>query len=156
VPRRALLEDVPSVAALYHSVWHERNSAFMPPQETARRTIAFFEERITGLLPNTLVEERNGSLAGFASWCDELLGQIYVAAPYRGSSVATELMVASEKAMASEGTAVAELHCVVGNHRARRFYERMGWGNEGEIAEKVAGPGGEVEVSFWRMRKLLL
>jgi GNAT superfamily N-acetyltransferase len=149
------LEDVPGVAALYHSVWHESHTAFMPPQETALRTIAFFEEMMTRLLPNTLVEERNGSLAGFASWSGELLGQIYVAAPYRGSSVATDLMVASEQAMASEGIAIAELHCVVGNHRARRFYERMGWRNVGEIAEKVAGPRGEIVVSFWRMRKLL-
>jgi hypothetical protein len=29
--------------------------------------------------------------------------------------------------MAEEGTVEAELRCIVGNERARRFYERRGW-----------------------------
>jgi hypothetical protein len=37
--------------------------------------------------------------------------------------------------MAKEGTAEAELHCVVGNERARCFYERMGWLHRGQIME---------------------
>jgi GNAT superfamily N-acetyltransferase len=127
----------------------------MPSEEIARRNMAFFEDRMTQLLQSTLVVDRSGSLAGFSSWSGELLGQIFVAAPYRGSDLATDLMVATEKAMSGDGVAVAELHCVVGNHRARRFYERMGWQHEGEIAEKVAGPGGEVKVSFWCMKKPL-
>jgi GNAT superfamily N-acetyltransferase len=156
MPRPAVMDDAPGIVALYHSVWHESHAPFMPRQEIARRTVEFFEDRMTRLLPTTVVEERHGSIAGFAAWSGELLGQIYVAAPDRGSSVATDLMAASENGMVRDGIAVAELHCVVGNHRARRFYERMGWRHAGEGAEKVAGPRGEVEVSFWRMRKPLI
>jgi GNAT superfamily N-acetyltransferase len=119
-----------------------------PAEEIARRTIPFFVERITGLLQTTLVEERSGSIVGFSSWSGRLLGQIYVTPACRGSNLATELMAASERAMALEGITQAELHCVVGNKRARRFYERVGWHHEGEIHEKVAGPGGDVDVSF--------
>jgi len=155
MPRRAVATDVPLVAALYHSVWHETQAPFMPAEEVARRNITFFQDRMIRLLQSTLVVDRSGSIAGFSSWRGTLLGQIFVAAPYRGSALATDLMVATEKAMSSEDIAVAELHCVVGNHRARRFYERLGWRHEGEIAETGAGPDGEVKVSFWCMRKSL-
>ncbi len=155
MPRRAIANDVPGVAALYHSVWHETQAAFVPAEEIARRNMAFFEDRMTRLLQTTLVVERSGSIVGFSSWSGELLGQIFVAAPYRGSVLAADLMVATERVMSGDGVAVAELHCFVGNHRARRFYERMGWRHAGEMAEKVAGPGGEVEISFWCMRKPL-
>jgi hypothetical protein len=57
--------------------------------------------------------------------------------------------------MAKEGTLEAELHCVIGNERARRFYERMRWLRRGEIAEKVAGTHGPVDVPFWCMTKAL-
>jgi hypothetical protein len=63
--------------------------------------------------------------------------------------------MAQRLSAALEGTAEAELHCVVGNDRARRFYERMSWRHEVEIIERVAGPGGDVDVSFWCMRKSL-
>jgi len=57
--------------------------------------------------------------------------------------------------MAKEGTAEAELHCVVGNERARRFYVRMGWVHRGKIMEQVAGEHEQVDVPFWRMTKVL-
>jgi hypothetical protein len=57
--------------------------------------------------------------------------------------------------MAKEGTAEAELHWVVGNERARCFYERMGWLHRGQIMEWVAGEHEQIEVPFWRMKKVL-
>jgi RimJ/RimL family protein N-acetyltransferase len=57
--------------------------------------------------------------------------------------------------MAKEGTAEAELHCVVGNERARRFYERMGWLHTGKIMEWVRGEHAQIGVPFWRMVKVL-
>jgi RimJ/RimL family protein N-acetyltransferase len=57
--------------------------------------------------------------------------------------------------MAKEGTSEAELRCAVGNERARRFYERMGWLHSGKIMEHVAGDDGQVDVPFWRMTKVL-
>jgi hypothetical protein len=57
--------------------------------------------------------------------------------------------------MAKEGIAEAELHCVVGNERARRFYERMGWHHRAKIVEQVAGEHEQIDVPFWRMTKVL-
>jgi len=153
--RNAVIADVPQVAGLYYSVWHETHAAFMPEEERARRTLTFFEHRVKELIPTSLVEHRDGSVAAFSSWNGNLLGQLFVARDYRGTRLASELLSATEREMAKWSVGEAELHCVVGNDRARRFYERMGWRHFGEIFEVVAGPGREVSVPFWRMVKVL-
>jgi GNAT superfamily N-acetyltransferase len=156
MPRFALTADVPQVAAIYHSVWHESHAPFMPPEECKLRSARFFEERMSSLLATTLVAERAGSIVGFASWQDRILGQIYVSAAHRGAGVASELITASEIEMAKSGTKVAELYCIVGNDRARRFYERMSWRHGGETQKPVLGSHGLVGVAFWRMTKRLV
>lgn len=152
--RFALISDVSDIAALYHSVWHETHAQFMPDEERALRTLAFFEKRMRTLLPATLVEEQDGRIVAFSSWKGSLLGQIYVASSHRGTGVALRLLAATEHAMASEGVHEAQLHCVVGNGRARRFYERTGWRHDGEILEEMAGATGQNGVPFWRLVKV--
>lgn len=153
--RRAVASDIPDVASLYHAVWHETQAPFMPTEECELRSMPFFIDRMTTLLPTTLVAEPNGAIVAFSAWKGRLLGQIFVAASHRGSGVAATLLIASETAMAREGTLEAELHCVVGNERARQFYKRRGWIQTGEITEKLAGPHGLVGVPFWCMTRLL-
>jgi GNAT superfamily N-acetyltransferase len=154
--RYALGADVAQVTAIYHSVWHETQAPFMPPEECKLRKPQFFEKRMSALLATTLVAERAGSIVGFASWQDRLLSQLYVSAPHRGSGSASELIMACEIEMARAGTRTAELHCIVGNNRARRFYERMSWQHCGEIQKPASGSHGLVGVAFWRMTKLLV
>ena len=153
--RRAHASDVSQVAALYHAVWHETQGPFMPHAEITHRSMKFFVDRMTALLQSTLVAELNGEIAAFSAWRGQLLGQLFVAVPHRGTAVASSLLIASEVEMAKEGTAEAELHCVVGNERARRFYVRMGWVHRGKIMEQVAGEHEQVNVPFWRMTKVL-
>lgn len=154
--RSAEEADLGAVARLYHDVWHESHAGFMPEAETRLRTRAFFVDRMAGLLPTTLIVERDGVVAGFAAWTGPLLGQLYVDRVDRGSGVAAALLAEAERRMAQRGTETAELHCVVGNTRACRFYERMGWTHTGRITEAVAGPNGPVAVEFWCMTKPLI
>jgi GNAT superfamily N-acetyltransferase len=144
------------VARLYHDAWHETHADFMPHEEVRLRTSAFFIDRMAGLLPTTLIVVRDGTVVGFAAWTDRLLGQLYVDRRHRGSGVADTLLTEAERRMAQQGTATAELHCVVGNERACRFYERMGWQHAGRASEAVAGPNGPVAVEFWCMTKSLI
>jgi GNAT superfamily N-acetyltransferase len=154
--QRARASDVAQIAALYHAVWHETQAPFMPAAECARRDLGFFIERMSRLLLSTLIEERGGAVVAFSAWHGRLLGQIFVAAPHRGSGLAVALMSATETAMMESGVSEGELHCVVGNDRARRFYERTGWSHERTIMEQVAGENGPAEVPFWCMTKVLI
>ena len=156
VPRSAGEADLGAVARLYHDVWHETHARFMPLEERSLRSPEFFVERMEGLLSATLVIERSGMVIGFAAWTGRLLGQLYVDRAHRGSGVAALLLVETERRMAEEGVATSELHCVVGNDRACRFYERMGWSHAGSVTEAVAGPNGPVAVEFWCMTKPLI
>jgi len=111
---------------------------------------------MAALLQSTLVTEQNGEVVAFSAWRGQLLGQLFVAMPHRGTRVASSLLMASEVEMVKEGTAEAELHCVVGNERARRFYERMGWHHRAKIMQQFAGEHEQkIDVSFWRMTKVL-
>lgn len=154
--RRARDGDLAAVAGLYHDVWHETHAVFMPAEESGLRTPGFFMQRMSELLPTTLVAEREGTVVGFVAWRERLLGQLYVDRACRGSGIASALLAQAERSMADDGVATAELHCVVGNDRARRFYERLGWAHKGSVAEPVAGTNGPVEIEFWCMTKSLI
>lgn len=127
----------------------------MPPAEVAQRDLDFFVDRVTQLLATTLIAERNASLAGFAAWRGSVLVALYVAPDFRGSDLATNLMRATEQEMAGEGILEGELHCVIGNDRARRFYERLGWHHKDKLVETLPSAGPDAEVRFWRMTKAL-
>jgi GNAT superfamily N-acetyltransferase len=156
--RRALAPDLYEVAALYHAVWHETQAPFMPqlsPREIARRSVEFFVERMTPLLQSTLVTEQTNRIVAFAAWKGPLLGQLFVSAAYRGTGTGSSLLRAAEIEMARDGTTEGELNCVVGNERARRFYERMGWAHKEQFLYGVTVDGGQVDVPHWRMTKVL-
>jgi GNAT superfamily N-acetyltransferase len=153
--RRATTRDVSQIASLYHSVWHETIVALMPAPEAARRTLVFFIDRMAALQPTTFVAEKGRTIAGFASWSGAMLGQLYVAAPYRGTGVAQALLQAVEQTMAAEGVPEAELYCISGNDRACRFYERHGWRHSGSIVEKVAGFASDADLPCLRFTKAL-
>jgi hypothetical protein len=86
--RQTLAADISDVALLYHAVWHETQAPFMPAEECELRSMPFFVERMTALLPTTLVAERHGAIVAFSAWKSGLLGQIFIAPAHRGSRVA--------------------------------------------------------------------
>jgi elongation factor P--beta-lysine ligase len=157
MPRFALTADVAQVAAIYHSVWHETQAPFMPPEECKLRTPHFFEKRMSALLATTLVADCAGSIVGFVSWQDHLVGQLYVSAGHRGRGLAAELITASEIEMAKLGIKVADddtwadvfsrvlvekIEPNIGNGRATILYEypaplaalaRPNWTNSGWV-----------------------
>ena len=93
---------------------------------------------------------------GLAAWEEHHLLAFYLAKAHRGTGMAETLLVATEEAMRREGTTEAELHCGIGNHRARRFYERMGWVYRDNIGKLVLDGNSEIGVPFWRMTKNLV
>lgn len=153
--RPASWEDISHVAALYHRVWHETHGPLMPPAERAARSLFFFIARIEGLMPNVVVADGGGGIVGFAAWAGQVLGQVFVDAEYRGTGVARTLMQAAEDGLRTQGLAEGELHCLVGNERARRFYERAGWRLIETITEPVRGEEDGSSRDFWVMRKRL-
>ena len=80
---------------------------------------------------------------------------MYVAAAYRGTGVAKVLIGEAERRVRANGHRKAWLAVVAGNARARAFYERAGWVDEGPFVYAAAAADGIIAVPCRRYTKLL-
>ncbi len=166
--RPATADDVEAVAELWHRGWHDGHAGHVPAGLTAARTHAAFAERVPALLGATTVAVVGGGwglapnpdipaqepvvrdhsmptgtteVAGFVTVIGDEVEQLFVAAPHRGSGVAGMLLDEGERRVASQGYDRAWLAVVTGNARARRFYERRGWADGGDLPYEVSAGG---------------
>jgi GNAT superfamily N-acetyltransferase len=139
--------DMAAVADLWHEGWHDGHAGHVPDGLTAARTLAAFHERTPPRVADTAVAvDDDGSLLGFVMVADDEVEQVFVAPAGRGTGLAGELLAEAERRVAAAGHSSAWLAVVVGNARARRFYERQGWCDAGDLPYEVTA-GGETFVS---------
>ena len=114
----------------------------MPDGLTAARTLAAFHERTPSRVADTSVAVADdGTLLGFVMVVGDEVEQVFVAPPGRGTGLASELLAEAERRVAANGHASAWLAVVVGNARARRFYARQGWSDDGDLPYEVTAGG---------------
>lgn len=113
------------------------------PDRRSRRTPAT-------ALPNTVVAELNGIIVGFVVVVDDEGEQVYIDQVARGTGVAPQLLCAAGSAVAAAGHSTAWLAVVPGNDRARRFYAKHGWRDDGPIVYQADTADGPVDVPVHR------
>jgi RimJ/RimL family protein N-acetyltransferase len=69
----------------------------------------------------------DGGIDLFAAYDGRALRHLAVRPDVWGSGLASRAIEAALDAMDRRGSTVAELWCLVENHRARRLYEYLGW-----------------------------
>ena len=84
---------------------------------------------------------------------DDEVEQVYVSRDHRGTGIAAILLAESERLVAVQGHRRAWLAVATGNDRARRFYARNGWADEGAFDYPAAGPAGPIPVPCHRYAK---
>jgi GNAT superfamily N-acetyltransferase len=84
---------------------------------------------------------------------DDEIEQVYVAREHRGTGVASRLLSEGERLVVGNGFEDAWLAVVAGNSRARRFYERSGWIDEGAFDYLADGPDGTISIPAHRYVK---
>ncbi|HEY3632179.1 MAG TPA: GNAT family N-acetyltransferase [Jatrophihabitantaceae bacterium] len=129
--RRATKSDIDPIAQLWFDGWRDGHLGNVPDELLPLRTRESFDGRTADALDSTLVAEVEGDVAGFVMVVGDEVEQVYVAAAHRGTGVAGALLVEAERLVREGGHARAWLAVVPGNARARRFYERSGWRDEG-------------------------
>jgi GNAT superfamily N-acetyltransferase len=149
----ALPADAPRVAEIWRAGWHEAHDGRVPEELVAVRTAESFEQRAAELLERTTVARLAGTVAGFTMVHGDEVEQVYVDPAYRGGGVADLLLSAAEQRIAADGHRAAWLAVVAGNTRARRFYEKRGWRDDGPFEHRAPGPRGPVSVPAHRYRK---
>ncbi|MGY2703133.1 N-acetyltransferase family protein [Nocardioides sp. HB32] len=139
--RPAVPDDMATVADIWHRAWHVSHPGHVPDGLTAGRTLAAFHERTPSRTADTTVAEVVGRVVGFAMVSGDELEQIFVDPDLHGSGVAAPLLADGERRIAEAGYDVAWLAVVVGNDRARRFYEKHGWYDAGDLPYHVTAQG---------------
>ena len=101
-------------------------------------------------VPQTTVATIDGAVVGFTVVVDDEAEQVYVDRAARGSGVAGLLLAEVERQVAANGHSRAWLAVAAGNARARRFYERSGWVDDGAFDYQADGPEGPIAVPCHR------
>jgi GNAT superfamily N-acetyltransferase len=140
--RPAAAADMAAVADLWHEGWHSGHAGHVPEGLTALRTLEAFHARTPPRVADTTVAVSDaGHLLGFVMVVDDEVEQVFVAPAARGTGVAAVLLGSAERQVAAAGNAEAWLAVVAGNARARRFYEKGGWVDEGDLPYEVTAGG---------------
>ena len=145
--RPATAAEMSAVADLWHEGWHDGHAGHVPDGLTAARTLEAFHERTPSRVDDTAVAlSETGELLGFVMVVGDEVEQVFVGRSARGSGLAASLLAEAERRVAASGHASAWLAVVAGNARARRFYEKQGWVDEGDLPYEVTA-GGQTWVS---------
>jgi len=153
--RDAESADTVALARLWYDGWQDAHSQIVPVELARARTLKSFERRIAAGLADVRVMESGRSLLGFYMLKGDELYQFYVLAPARGTGVAAAMIDDAETCLAQRGVDVAWLNCAIGNRRAARFYEKLGWTCAGPVVGELAISGGIFNLEVWRYEKRL-
>jgi RimJ/RimL family protein N-acetyltransferase len=153
--RRAAGPDTRVIASIWDSGWREVHLGYVPEPLAEARTPESFVSRARDNIPDTIVATVNDSVVGFVVTVADEVEQMYVDAGARSGSVASTLLGAAEAAIAADGYPGAWLAVIADNARARRFYERCGWRDEGEFLYAASTQDGPVDVACRRYVKPL-
>jgi ribosomal protein S18 acetylase RimI-like enzyme len=154
--RPAQPADAPAVAEIWRSGWRDGHLGHVPDELLTVRTDSSFDIRAGERTADTAVAVVGGAVAGFVMVVDDEVEQVYVARAHRGTAVAPALLAEGERLVGSGGHERAWLAVVGGNTRARRFYERNGWVDEGPFDHRAEGPAGPIHVPAHRYVKRLV
>jgi GNAT superfamily N-acetyltransferase len=153
--RPARAEDASAVAEIWERGWHDGHDGLVPQELVDVRTPESFRERAADRVPGTTVATVDGEVAGFVMVVDDEVEQVYVSGAHRGSGVAPALIAEAERQVRANGHGKAWLAVVAGNARARAFYERSGWADEGGFDYEAAAGERTVHVPCRRYTKVL-
>jgi GNAT superfamily N-acetyltransferase len=151
--RPATAADAGAVAEIWFHGWRDGHLGHVPDALLAVRTEESFGERARLRVGDTTVAEVGGVVVGFVMVVGDEVEQVYVSSAHRGAGVAGVLLAEAERAVAADGHGRAWLAVVAGNGRARRFYERCGWRDEGVFVHRAPSGRGPIEVPAHRYVK---
>jgi DNA/RNA-binding domain of Phe-tRNA-synthetase-like protein/ribosomal protein S18 acetylase RimI-like enzyme len=153
VIRAAVPTDASAVAEIWRLGWRDGHEGLVPQELVELRTDESFGTRAAKRVHHTTVATVDGSVAGFVMVVEDEVEQVYVAAAHRGSGVAQALIAEAERQVKAHGHDKAWLAVVAGNGRARAFYERAGWDDEGRFDYAAATERGPIAVPCHRYTK---
>lgn len=147
--------DANDIAAIWHEGWRDGHLGRVPEALLEARSEKSFRLRAAQRVDSTVVACADEKVAGFIMVAGNEVEQVYVSSAHRGTGVAGVLLAEAERLVRAGGYLHAWLAVVPGNARARRFYERHGWVDDGPIDYPAATADGPIRVPAHRYIKQL-
>jgi GNAT superfamily N-acetyltransferase len=151
--RRATADDAATVARVWRAAWLDGHTGHVPDALLAARGPDHFAEqageRVTA---TTLAVDDEGRVLGLTIVEGDELVQLAVDGSVRRGGVGTALLTAAERDVATRAGR-AWLAVVPGNTRARAFYQRNGWSDDGPLTYAAPAATGTVPVPVHRYVK---
>jgi len=151
--RPARPSDAPTVATIWYDGWRDGHLGHVPEQLVAIRTEESFGTRAADRVGDTTVAAVDDAVAGFVMVVGDEVEQVYVSKDHRGTGVAVQLLAEAARQVAANGHQRAWLAVATGNARARRFYARQGWADEGPFDYPATGVDAPIRVPCHRYTK---
>jgi ribosomal protein S18 acetylase RimI-like enzyme len=151
--RPATVAHVTAIARIWREGWADGHAGHVPNALAAERTPASFDRRAMERISCTWVAETAGAVAGFVVVVDAEVEQLYVDRSWRGRGVAERLLRHAEAVIGQGGRRTAWLAVVAGNTRARSFYARSGWRDQGPITYPAQTVTGTIPVPAHRYER---
>jgi GNAT superfamily N-acetyltransferase len=152
--RPARADDADAIAEIWYAGWRDAHLGNVPEALVAVRTEESFRSRAAQRIADAVVAVDAADVpVGFVMVVGDEVEQVYVAAAQRGTGVAGRLLAEAERLVAAAGHDRAWLAVAPGNARARRFYQRCGWTDEGPFDYSAPVPGGTIAVPCHRYVK---
>jgi len=144
--RPARPEDAPGIVHVRIAAWQAAYRGLMPDDyldgmtDEADQAAARLGERLRTAVSSTLVDtDADGEILGMCAFGpprEDIAGggEVYainVVPRAWGIGLGVQLLNAAQRGLTAAGHSTAYLWVVEGNVRARRFYERAGWGVDG-------------------------
>jgi ribosomal protein S18 acetylase RimI-like enzyme len=151
--RPAAAADVPTIARIWREGWTDGHEGHVPAALVAERAPESFDQRARERIDRTWVADSGGVVAGFVVVVDDEVEQLYVDRSWRGRGVAERLLRQAEAVIGQGGRRTAWLAVVAGNTRARRFYARSGWRDQGPFTYQAQTATGTFPVPAHRYER---
>lgn len=147
--------EIPQLARVWYDAWRDAHARLLPAELVRLRTFESFRDRLANDLPRVRVVGPLGAPVGLCTIKGDELYQLFVAASARGTGAAVLLVVDAEKRLAEQGVEAAWLTCAIGNERAARFYEKLGWRRVGTMVADLETTEGPFRLESWKYEKRL-
>jgi GNAT superfamily N-acetyltransferase len=148
--RSATSAEIDALAKLWFEGWQDAHAEILPIELKKVRTLESFRERLIGALPDVLTAGQEGAPLGLAITKGDELYQLYVAAAARGTGIAARLVSNALLRIRANGHERAWLACAIGNERAARFYEKIGWNRQRVMTSQLPIAEGVFPLDVWR------